>query len=109
MNETRTLKIINGDSIVANVKETADGYVLSRPVLVFPVGPGQLAMQPWLSGQDMDKEVIVLRQHVIAISSCDPDIEKGYGEKYHGVPAIQLATNADATALKQAEKRIMHD
>lgn len=106
--DIRLMKMVNGDLVLSKFERTDDGdYLFIKPVVCFPVGPDQIGMQPWLGGQDMNEPVEILREHVIAKAIVDKSIIDGYNEKYHGIPAIQLATNADARALKRAEKRIV--
>lgn len=104
----KMMKLINGDLVLTKFERTEDGnYLFHKPVSLIPVGPQQIGMQPWLGGQDMDEPVDILREHVVAKVTADKELTDGYNEKFFGVPAIQLATNADAQALKQAESKII--
>ena len=104
----KLFKLVNGDAVLTKFERTENGdYLFLSPVVVFPVSQGQIGVQPWLGGQDMTQPVEVKQQHVVAIGFVDDDLLKGYNEKYHGVPAIQLASAADAQALKQAESKII--
>lgn len=107
-NDIKLFKLVNGDIVLTKFERTEGGdYLFLKPVSVIPVGPQQVGMQPWLGGQDMDEPVEIMREHVIAGTKVDKELLDGYNEKFHGVPAIQLATQADAALLKNAEKGII--
>jgi len=83
-NDIVSIKLINGDEIIAKFdEELGDNITIHRP-LALTMGPNGLGMMPWMLLGD-DETVILKRDHVFAITLTKKDAADQYLQGTTGI------------------------
>ena len=90
MTEVKVIKLINGDEILARVKDEGnDSIELDKPMTLQPVptavqGAMGMALVPWLLTGKSEKIKISI-SHVLVIDNAKDDVEKNYLSSISGL------------------------
>lgn len=80
-----TMKLINGEEIMAKlVEETATGFKISKP-LSLNAGPKGLGMIPFLFTVDHEKDVVINKSAVMAITTTEQEFANQYTQGTTGI------------------------
>ena len=89
LNQVYTLKIANGDEIVAKiVEETDTTYAVTKPLTVVP-GPQGNNMMNSLFTADPDKNVTINKQQVSVIAPSREEVCDSYLEATTGIKPVR--------------------
>jgi hypothetical protein len=89
LNQVYTLKIANGDEIVAKiVEETDTTYVVTKPLTVVP-GPQGINMMNSLFTADPDKNVTINKQQVSVVAPSREEVCDSYLEATTGLKPVR--------------------
>jgi hypothetical protein len=89
LNQVYTLKIANGDEIVAKiVEETDTTYAVTKPLTVVP-GPQGINMMNSLFTADPDKNVTINKQQVSVIAPSREEVCDSYLEATTGIKPVR--------------------
>jgi len=89
LNQVYTLKIANGDEIVAKiVEETDTTYVVTKPLTVVP-GPQGINMMNSLFTADPDKNVTINKQQVSVVAPSREEVCDSYLEATTGIKPVR--------------------
>ena len=89
LNQVYTLKIANGDELVAKiVEETDTTYVVTKPLTVVP-GPQGINMMNSLFTADPDKNVTINKQQVSVVAPSREEVCDSYLEATTGIKPVR--------------------
>lgn len=85
----KNVRLSNGEQLIVDLIEETDEYLLVCDALIAaPQNEGQLGFAPFCPLGDPDeKEVKILKQHVLYITKLIPDLEKQYCDTFGKVSA----------------------
>lgn len=83
-----SFKLVNGDEIVAKiVEESADSFLISKPCTVVPSQQG-LGLIQSLFTSDLEKHMVLAKQHVMLNSKTLDDIKNHYIKTTTGIEPV---------------------
>jgi hypothetical protein len=83
-----SIKIVNGDELVAKfIKETDSGFVIKNPMTIIPAQSG-LALVPSLFTVNGDKEMAIDYQHIMLSGETVEEMKNGYIKRTTGIAPI---------------------
>jgi hypothetical protein len=89
LDQVYTIKIANGDEIVARITEETDAtYTASRPLTVVP-GPQGINMMNSLFTADPDKQVTINKQQISLIAVSRDEVCDSYLEATTGIKPVR--------------------
>ena len=90
LDQVYTLKIANGDEIVAKIVEQTDTtYTVGRPLTVIPSPQGGINMMNILFTSAPDKNVTINKQQVSAIAPSRDEVCDSYLEATTGIKPVR--------------------
>ena len=90
LDQVYTLKIANGDEIVAKIVEQTDTtYTVARPLTVIPSPQGGINMMNSLFTAAPDKNVTINKQQVSAIAPSRDEVCDSYLEATTGIKPVR--------------------
>jgi hypothetical protein len=88
LDEIYTIKISNGDEIVARVEEShSDHYVISKPLVVVP-SPQGIQMIMGLFTANPDKNVVLNKEAISLIAQVRDEVRDSYIEATTGIKPV---------------------
>jgi hypothetical protein len=85
-NEILTMKLVTGEEIISKfIEDTTFGYKINRP-LVLAITPQGVAMTPFLFTAEINGEITIPKNAVIAIAATEKDTA---GQYIKGTTGIQ--------------------
>jgi hypothetical protein len=89
LDQVYTIKIANGDEIVAKItQETDNTYTIAKPLTVVP-GPQGINMMNSLFTADPDKTVSINKQQISLIASSREEVCDSYLEATTGIKPVR--------------------
>jgi hypothetical protein len=89
LDQVYTIKIANGDEIVAKItQETDNTYTIAKPLTVVP-GPQGINMMNSLFTADPDKTVTINKQQVSLIAASRDEVCDSYLEATTGIKPVR--------------------
>jgi hypothetical protein len=86
--DTVTMKISNGDEIIARLVETrTNTYVVSKPLAIMATAQG-LGLGPYAFTVDPDAKIEISKQTVIFIAKTQSDMAKQYISNTTGIKLV---------------------
>ena len=88
--KTVSLKLVNGDELIAKLKKIDGGKItLSRPMkfMLTPDGPG-LISPLFTSDLTKNDNVIIDENHIVMIAETDAEVAPGYIQQTTGITTI---------------------
>jgi hypothetical protein len=86
--DTVTMKISNGDEIIARLVETkANTYVITKPLAIMATAQG-LGLGPYAFTVDPDSKIEINKQSVIFIAKTQSDMAKQYISSTTGIKLV---------------------
>ena len=82
--DTISLKIMNGDEIIARFEEETDTTIKISKPLAINIGPQGLGMMPWMFLGD-DSEVTLEKAHIFAIANSKKEASDQYIQSTTGI------------------------
>lgn len=58
MDNVKFFRLTSGEEVVARVKDDKHGWTIENPVLLVPMGKGNLGLMPWLPYTETDDMVL---------------------------------------------------
>lgn len=96
-NDIVTMKLVTGEEIISKfVEDTTFGYKISKP-LVLAITPQGVAMTPFLFTAEINGEITIPKNAVIAIATTEKDTA---GQYIKGTTGIQPANANTLSRLK---------
>lgn len=87
-NDIVTFKLVNGDEIVAKIVELhGDHWVISRPCTIIP-SPQGLGLMQTLFAADVNKEIVLKKEHVMMHCSVVKELETHYLSTTSGIQTV---------------------
>lgn len=84
-NDIVTLKLVNGDEVVAKIKQdTNDEFVVTKPCAVLPSAKG-LGLVQCMFSADTEVEIHIARSHVMMHAPSMKDMRDYYTEVVSGI------------------------
>ena len=95
-NDIVTMKMITGEEVIAKLVSNEDNtYRVSKP-LVLSITPQGPAMTPFLLTADLDNEINLSKNFVIAIATTESSTKNHY---IKGTTGIEPVTTSDITKI----------
>ena len=92
LDQVYTIKIANGDEIVARITaETDTTYTVTRPLTVVP-GPQGINMMNSLFTADPDKTVAINKAQVSLIACARDEVQDSYTEATTGIKPVRKSS-----------------
>lgn len=80
-----TMKLVNGEELIAKlVEETSLGYKISKP-LSLSAGPKGLGMVPFMFTVDQEKDLVINKDAIMAITTTDKEFAMQYTQGTTGI------------------------
>jgi hypothetical protein len=84
-----SFKLVNGDEVVAKiVEQTGDSFTISRPCTVVPGPQGGLGLVQSLFSGDINKDIVLQKEHIMLHSKTTLEIEKHYLKTTTGIQLV---------------------
>ena len=83
-----TMKLVNGEELIGKLVEESNlGYKISKP-LTLSAGPKGLGMVPFLFTVDQEKDILILREAVMVITTTESEFANQYTQGTTGIAMV---------------------